>query len=676
MHMQQQQPLNQMARPPLGPSSLNHPQPGLQQPPHHHQNFFSGNMNLQGNLQHYPQQNQHHPIHHQQHHHHHHQPQLMHHAPPMAAHHPHIQQGIGRNSPYYPNCILQTEFRIIELNRRLQCRPIARHPVSPLPNNPFDESLWWEKFASEFFEDDATLTIRIQDDKPVDYTIGRTLIPRFFRSYFAGGVTDLSINLRNPKEACIHPQLITLDCDQAFIITNNVFRHPAIPTNQAVVVHTEGHLILDFVSNSFDSLSIKSWRFYTKGCREYIDRSMTAMGLPNAFLVEPVTRQGLTKSTISYLKMCMIMEPMQDLMFQHRQSKMDPRSCLRKLLFDRYKFKSGDDNRVATNKRRKRKPSAVPAITGAATTKKSKASVNNSLGTNSGLNNINMMSPSGAPSFSLASQDVMVVGEPSMMGGDFGDDNERMITRLENTQYDPTASTPSNTEESDSMNTSTGNDNGLSNSNNIDSSIEIQSMSPSLLQQRQQQLQQPVQPTVQVMSQQNQMEKSSPQTIDQQQQQLQLQQQQQQPSQPPQHQRLQLDIQDQIQEQSVTSQVNPVGLIEHQDLQQHDEINQMMQQPITNDQPLNESDQISEDLTREDSKQHEITAETTKMNSILETSNDPNMMLGVNSVDQMENHTNSLQPMNEESNSNSLPCSTATTTTAIEQQQPVNNGVA
>ncbi|KAG0713469.1 LIM domain-binding protein 2 [Chionoecetes opilio] len=32
--------------------------------------------------------------------------------------------------------------------------------------------------------------------------------------------------------------------------------------------------------------------------------------------------------------------------------------------------------------------------------------------------------------------DVMVVGEPSLMGGEFGDEDERLITRLENTQYD------------------------------------------------------------------------------------------------------------------------------------------------------------------------------------------------------------------------------------------------
>lgn len=39
-----------------------------------------------------------------------------------------------------------------------------------------------------------------------------------------------------------------------------------------------------------------------------------------------------------------------------------------------------------------------------------------------------------APSCPL--QDVMVVGEPTLMGGEFGDEDERLITRLENTQFD------------------------------------------------------------------------------------------------------------------------------------------------------------------------------------------------------------------------------------------------
>lgn len=38
--------------------------------------------------------------------------------------------------------------------------------------------------------------------------------------------------------------------------------------------------------------------------------------------------------------------------------------------------------------------------------------------------------------FCISAQDVMVVGEPTLMGGEFGDEDERLITRLENTQFD------------------------------------------------------------------------------------------------------------------------------------------------------------------------------------------------------------------------------------------------
>lgn len=38
-------------------------------------------------------------------------------------------------------------------------------------------------------------------------------------------------------------------------------------------------------------------------------------------------------------------------------------------------------------------------------------------------------------------QDVLVVGEPSMMGCEFGEDDERAISRIENSQYvDPNSS--------------------------------------------------------------------------------------------------------------------------------------------------------------------------------------------------------------------------------------------
>jgi hypothetical protein len=354
--------------------------------------------------------------------------------PHSGAHHP----GQERGSPFFPHPISQSEYRIIELNKRLQNRPLTRGPSSPLPLiGSSDESNWWERFACDFFDDEASLSIRTPgEEKPVEYTIGRPLIPRFFKSYFDGGVTDLAIKLRNVSETQPHSSLITLECDQADIVTKNAFKHHN-SSAMHVVVHTEGHLSLEFVGNSFDSLVIRSWRFYASQCHEYVDRSLTTTSLSN--FMEPVTRFGLTKSTVAYLKMCMIMEPMQDLMIHHRQTKLDPRSCLKHLLYDRYKIKNIEDNRAQPNKRRKRK---TPAATGGTATKKnSKANANVMNGANAmaGIN-AGLMPGSevcmGVSSMPLASQDVLVVGEPSMLGADFGDENERRITRLENNQYD------------------------------------------------------------------------------------------------------------------------------------------------------------------------------------------------------------------------------------------------
>ena len=68
----------------------------------------------------------------------------------------------------------------------------------------------------------------------------------------------------------------------------------------------------------------------------------------------------------------------------------------------------------APRTKRKRKSSATPSATTPTSATNSKSS--------------NKKSPSSG--MSLATQDVMVVGEPSLMGGEFGDEDERLITRL------------------------------------------------------------------------------------------------------------------------------------------------------------------------------------------------------------------------------------------------------
>ncbi|XP_050984242.1 LIM domain-binding protein 2a isoform X2 [Labeo rohita] len=343
-----------------------------------------------------------------------------------------------RHSPY----MVQPEYRIYEMNKRLQSRTEE------------SDSLWWDAFATEFFEEDATLTIAFcLEDGPKRYTIGRTLIPRYFSTVFEGGVSDLYYILKHSKES-FHNSCITVDCDQCTMVTQH-------GKPMFTKVCTEGRLILEFAFD--DLMRIKTWHFNIRQYRELIPRSILAMHAQDPQVLEQlsknITRMGLTNFTLNYLrywpfeaaeanymfprgqnKLCVILEPMQELMSRHKTYNLSPRDCLKTCLFQKWQrmvappaghpqnFKTEifptnhkkEPTRQTTTKRRKRKNSASSAS-------------NSSLGNSAGGKK---RSP--ANNFNLTSQDVMVVGEPTLMGGEFGDEDERLITRLENTQYDAT----------------------------------------------------------------------------------------------------------------------------------------------------------------------------------------------------------------------------------------------
>ncbi|KAJ3610958.1 hypothetical protein NHX12_023048 [Muraenolepis orangiensis] len=291
-----------------------------------------------------------------------------------------LDRDVGRPTPYGN----QTDYRIFELNKRLQ-------------NWTEDcDNLWWDAFTTEFFEDDAMLTITFcLEDGPKRYTIGRTLIPRYFRSIFEGGATELFYVLKHPKET-FHSNFVSLDCDQCTMVTQN-----GKPMFTQVCV--EGRLYLEFMFD--DMMRIKTWHFSIRQHREVLPRSILAMHDPQMLdqLAKNITRCGLSNSTLNYLRLCVILEPMQELMSRHKTYSLSPRDCLKTCLFQKWQrmvAPPAEPARQPPNKRRKRK-------------KKSPAN-----------------------SFALSNQDVMMVGEPTLMGGEFGDEDERLITRLENTQFD------------------------------------------------------------------------------------------------------------------------------------------------------------------------------------------------------------------------------------------------
>lgn len=110
------------------------------------------------------------------------------------------------------------------------------------------DNCWWDAFATEFFEDDASLTLSFcLEDGAKRYSkclknnhfassdriflfwlstfaaIGRTLIPRYFRSIFEGGVNELYFHLKLAKES-FHNTTVTLDCDQCTMVTHHIVK--------------------------------------------------------------------------------------------------------------------------------------------------------------------------------------------------------------------------------------------------------------------------------------------------------------------------------------------------------------------------------------------------------------------------------------------------------------------
>ncbi|MBV95438.1 LIM domain-binding protein 2, partial [Eschrichtius robustus] len=157
--------------------------------------------------------------------------------------------------------------------------------------------------------------------------------------------------------------------------------------------------------------------------------------------------------------LCVILEPMQELMSRHKTYNLSPRDCLKTCLFQKWQrmVAPPEPTRQPTTKRRKRKNStSSTSNSGAGNTanstgsKKKAPAANLSLSSQTGDTVVipvalerkghervaSLWDRFPCNNVSCCSQDVMVVGEPTLMGGEFGDEDERLITRLENTQYD------------------------------------------------------------------------------------------------------------------------------------------------------------------------------------------------------------------------------------------------
>jgi len=304
------------------------------------------------------------PLHHSYHSHH--QQQQQHQPPPIASHQQHFfghpsHTGTGNHNHNMANLQMQAEYRIYDMNKRLASRPEhdflpigsnggSGGPNSGLGNNDSAISVWWESFVSEFFEEDAKMSIRnvIDDNVPKTFTIGRTLIPRFFRSIYDGGVTDLYFQLASRTQlnanlnAVKHQEHLLFESEMCTMTTK--YGRPMY-----AIIFTEGHLQVEFsmlneqntpatanASNSSfplnDSIRIKSWTFNIRRHQELIPRSTIAIQQDAAGIEQiskNITKAGISNHTLNYLKLCTVLEPMQELMSRSKMTQMPPRECLK-----------------------------------------------------------------------------------------------------------------------------------------------------------------------------------------------------------------------------------------------------------------------------------------------------------------------------------------------------------
>ncbi|CAF1436342.1 unnamed protein product, partial [Adineta steineri] len=111
---------------------------------------------------------------------------------------------------------------------------------------------------------------------------------------------------------------------------------PAV--NEPIRVCTDGHLILEYTFD--DLMRIKSWHFAIKQFRELIPRSIVAIPADNPGYLDQLsknlTRSGLTSVMLNFLRLCEILEPMQELMSRHKTTTFSPRDCLKTILHQRW----------------------------------------------------------------------------------------------------------------------------------------------------------------------------------------------------------------------------------------------------------------------------------------------------------------------------------------------------
>ncbi|XP_067935009.1 LIM domain-binding protein 2-like isoform X2 [Watersipora subatra] len=343
------------------------------------------------------------------------------------------------------------EHKIHEINRRLQERP------------DFNSQWWWDGFAMEFFDDTATMLISFctPTDGEKHFTIGRAMIPQYFSSIFDGGVTEMHFTFSNCQQYLSHSGPV-LECNN--VLTTTQYLQPSFAR---VLVDSRMSLQCTFDERA----RILSWSQYLLRQKEYVPREMISIRVQESGSVESLlsnfTLLGINSCTLNFLNVSAISDSVRtdvdgntpyqllpnDRLSNWPASETDqvaptcmmahsmPTQVMNPAMaeFTQSPVLSTNTDSATSSERfcltKSPKPAKKPKrLRKTATTKDTSITPPRKPSKTAPINNIS--SPITTPALAQPTlpvhQDVMIVGEPIMMGGDLGDKDERRITRLEN----------------------------------------------------------------------------------------------------------------------------------------------------------------------------------------------------------------------------------------------------
>ncbi|GMT06617.1 hypothetical protein PENTCL1PPCAC_28791, partial [Pristionchus entomophagus] len=349
------------------------------------------------------------------------------------------------------------EFRIHDMNRRFYL--FLNTGVQEK-----DYAQWWDAFSHEFFDEEAKMTFELLDGtgKPTEkYVIGRKLIPRYFRTLLDGGMNEMYYVIKGGSRELPNPDgLTTYEC-------NTFMQVSKYETPYQSEIQTDANIKLEFTPyEELYNYRIRSWHIQLHPSQEFSFNPITREFAPvnperGGAPTRPVLH-GMSHAAHQALQFSVILEPMSMIMSTCKgQPQLTPQEALKRICFARHQQQQqqqqalmmnaqnaqmmqqqqpAEETKAKPTRKRQRKTPANPkgAKKGGAAGG-GPGAIQSPAPPVPGVPGGGFVPPQGMPPMHFPGMpEVFVVGEPSMLGGEFRED-ERTIDKIENPNYDPNA---------------------------------------------------------------------------------------------------------------------------------------------------------------------------------------------------------------------------------------------